>query len=250
MKPKILVFDIETAPNLVYTWGIWEQNVIKVVRPWYILCYSAKWLGEKSSVYALPDFKEYKKDPESDKEVCQKLRDLLDEADVVIAHNGDKFDVRKSNARFIKHGIQPPSPYKTIDTLKVARKYFNFDSNKLNDLGEYLGVGKKVETGGFELWDKCMKGDKKAWSLMKKYNKQDVDLLEKIYFKLRPWMATHPNMALFNEEEQVSCKKCGSFNHQKRGPVSSNSLWYQQYYCNDCGGWFRGDNSLGKSRPV
>ena len=74
---------------------------------------------------------------------------MFDEADVVIAHNGDKFDMRKANARFGHY--EPPMPVQQVDTLKVARKYFKFESNKLGDLGEHLGLGNKEVTGGFAL---------------------------------------------------------------------------------------------------
>ncbi len=168
--PKILLFDIETSPSLGYVWTLFETNVIKVKQPWSLLCFSYKWLGDKTTkVVSLPQFSTYKKNPRNDYEVTKKLHELFELADVIIGHNGDKFDIRKVNAKLIEHGFLPPSPYKTIDTLKIARKYFKFDSNRLNDLGELLGLGRKVETGGFTLWEKCINGDLKAWNKMEKY---------------------------------------------------------------------------------
>ena len=239
-KNKILLFDIETAPNLAYVWGKWEQDVIAYEREWYMMTFSVKWLGEdKVSAYALPDFKKtYSKDKTNDKELLLKLREYLDEADIVIAHNGDDFDVRKTNARFIAHGILPPSPYKTIDTKKIAKRYFNFNSNKLTDLGEYLNVGKKLETGGFGLWKGCMEGDKEAWKLMVKYNKQDVVLLEEIYLKLLPWMTQHPNRAIFEGHEHA-CPNCSSHKVQARGFAYTRTMKYQRYQCTNCGAWSR-----------
>ena len=151
-KAKILYYDIETAPNLSYVWGQYEQNVIAHVSEWHMLCVSYKWEGQKrAQVCALDDFPdEFKKDPENDVHVAKKLFDLFDEADIVIAHNGDRFDRRKANARFVYHNFGPPSPYKTVDTLKIARKEFMFNSNKLNHLGQHLGPGEKVSTDGFE----------------------------------------------------------------------------------------------------
>lgn len=172
---KILLFDIETSPNLGYVWGKWEQDVVSFKEYWYIICFSYKWLNEKEThVVALPDFKTYKKDKTDDAELCKKLWELFNEADVIIAHNGDQFDIKKSNARFIKHHFDPPSFYKTIDTKKVAKKYFKFDSNKLDDLGDYFKIGRKLQTGGFNLWLGCLSNDKKSWNIMKEYNKQDT----------------------------------------------------------------------------
>jgi uncharacterized protein YprB with RNaseH-like and TPR domain len=175
-SPKIAFFDVENAPSLGYFWGhLWETSIISVTNPWYMLSFSYRWMGEKKiHCHALPDYPLFKKDPENDKHLIEDLHDLLDEADVVIAHNGDRFDIRKSNARFIMQGLKPPSPYKSIDTLKAARRFFHFQSNKLDDLGQYLGVGRKLPHTGFDLWKRCMAGERGAWKTMREYNMHDV----------------------------------------------------------------------------
>ncbi len=236
-KANTLILDTETTPNLAWVWGMWEQNVIAFEREWHFLCYSYKWLGKKTYVDALPDYSLYKKDKENDKQLMMTLRGLLDNADVVVAHNGDAFDIRKINARFAYHKIPPPSPYKTVDTKKVARKHFAFNSNKLNSLGEHLGLGKKVETGGFSLWKGCMSGDEKSWRLMKRYNKQDVDLLEEIYLFMRPWMNNHPNLSVIYGE--AVCPKCSSDKIQFRGLQVTSAQVYRRFQCQGCGGWGR-----------
>src|SRR5579872_2275261 len=142
-KPKILLLDIENTPNLGYVWGKWQQDVVGFVQEWYIISYAYQWIDE-NKVYAksLPDFaKQFKKDPTDDKKLLETLWELINEADIIIAHNGDEFDIKKINARFALHGMTPPAPFKTIDTLKMARRYFNFTSNKLGDLAKFLGVG-------------------------------------------------------------------------------------------------------------
>lgn len=204
-----------------------------IERDWFILCWSAKWLNEKK-IYSssLPKHKSYKSNRESDKELLKPLWELLDEADIVISHNGIKFDRRKVNTRFILNGMTPPSPYRMIDTLVLARREFSFTSNRLNDIGQMLGVGKKKETGGFNLWSDCLDGKMKAWKKMEEYCKQDVRLLERVYLKLRPFHQTHPNLSL-----EGACGKCGSSNIQNRGFSYANSGKYQRYVCKDCGGW-------------
>lgn len=235
---RILLYDIETAPNLVYTWGIYEQNVLEVVKPWYMLCFAYKWLDEaQTHVVALPDFKAaYKKDPTNDYHLAEALHALFNEADVIIAHNGNAFDQKKVQAKFIEHGFDPPSHYRQIDTLKAARAAFKFDSNRLNDLGQRLGLGQKVSTGGWELWKGCIEGDQKAWTKMKKYNKQDVVLLESLYLRLRPWIANHPNVSTLNDLMD-GCPKCGSRDLHKRGIRYTKTTAYQSYQCNSCRGY-------------
>lgn len=244
-KPKVLIYDIETTPNLGYIWGKYEQNVLDYVDETHMLCFAYKWLGEKKThIVALPDFPEYKKDPTNDFYVLAKLWMLFDEADVVIAHNGDQFDQKMTNARFVAQGFDPPTPYKSIDTKKVARKYFRFNSNKLDDLGKKLGLGQKEQTGGFSLWLGCMAGNKRAWQTMKRYNKQDVVLLEKVYLKLLPWIDNHPAMNLYNERPDT-CPKCG-----EPGPFHARGFYYtkvskkQRYQCQNCNGWTVGRDNI------
>lgn len=245
----IAYIDIETSPSLGYVWQMWEADVLKIEKEWFIMSFAVKFNNGKTKCYALPDFKRYNKNKEDDSELVKKLWEVFNEADIIIGQNLDKFDIKKSNARFIKYNLPPPSPYRTIDTLKIARSHFKFDSNKLGSLGEYLGLGKKVDTGGINLWFKCMSGDKTAWKHMKKYNVQDVDLLEKVYLKLRPWAKTHPNLALFNTSEKTSCPNCQSDNVQKRGYTPTNSIWYRRFQCQQCTAWFKGTESVGKLRP-
>lgn len=235
MVAKTLVFDIETAPTLGWVWQLWDTNVIEVESEWYMLCFAYKWLDEKKThVVKLTDFKkDYKANPENDKKVVEALWKLFDEADVIIAHNGDRFDIRSSNARFLVHGLTPPSPYKTVDTLKVARRHFKFNSNKLDDLGQYLKIGRKIRTGGKDLWMDCLRGDLKAWDRMGKYNIQDVVLLEKLYYKFLPWINNHP---IFDID---SCP-CGSKKLTKQGTRQKGASVYQRYRCTRCGKWLRG----------
>ena len=250
-KPRILVVDIENSPNLAYIWQLKNNDYISetmVAMPWYMLCWCAKWLDKnKVMSSALIDFpKEYKKDPRSEKKILQKLWDLLDEADIVIGHNVDGFDCKKINACFIMNNMPPPSPYKTIDTLKIAKKHFMFTSNKLNSLVKYFKIGAKVETGGFKLWEECMQGNKKAWRKMVTYCKNDVILSEKVYKKMLPYISNHPNLAVYVDDADPHCPKCNSDKIIKEGFSYTNAGKYQQYSCTvkTCLGWSRGKKNL------
>lgn len=204
-----------------------------------MLSYSAKWLTEKKIVTkTLPMFSVWKRSKTDDSALVQSLWYLFDEADIVIAHNGNSFDIKKMNALFAKHGLTPPSPYRSIDTKLEAKKYFRFDSNKLDDLGDYLGVGRKVKHEGIDLWFDCMSGNKTAWAKMAKYNEGDVALLERVYFKLLPWMNTHPNRNAYRDVN--CCPKCGSGKIHARGFTYAQTGRRQRYQCQNCGGWSAG----------
>lgn len=228
---KILAFDIETTPILGYVWGMWEQNVIEKKDDWHMLSFAYKWIeggpDKKVHCLSLPYYKGYKKDKTDDTALVEDLWMLMNYADVIVAHNGDEFDIKKAHARFMHHGMIPPRKTKTIDTLKVLRKYARLDSNKLDYAADYLGVGRKIPTGGFSLWKGCMSGDKKSWELMKKYNKQDVELLVRVFEKLRPWIVNRMNT-------NPLCPKCTVGHLHSRGPTPKGK---HKYECQDCGKW-------------
>lgn len=234
---KILSIDIETAPKRAFVWGMWKQNIgtNQLIDDWFMLTWSAKWLGEDDIIGERLTVSEVT--AQDDSRLLASLWPLLDEADVIIAHNGDRFDIPSINTRFIANGIMPPSPYKSIDTLKVAKRKFKFSSNRLDYLGEFLGCGRKLDTGGFELWEQCLLGSEEHLDKMLEYNMQDVQLLEDVYLLLRPFIPAHPNHNIFTEDH--CCPSCGSDNVHKRGFYTTNVSKFQRYRCNDCGSWSR-----------
>ncbi len=251
-EAKILILDIETAPNLAYVWDIWNQNISlnQIHKDWFILSWAAKWLGSNEmfsdSLFNYPST--FKKDKEDDSKIIKSVFKLLDEADIVVAHNGDKFDIPRLYTRALIHGINPPSPIRTIDTVKIARKVFGFTSNKLDYIAGFLDIGHKLKHPGMEMWLACMSGDPAAWEKMVKYNEQDVRLLEKVYIKLRPWHKWHPNLGLYVDDSSNApvCPKCGSNNIIKDGTrtMKTNMSKYQRYYCKNCGAYSRGRKNL------
>ena len=248
VSPRILLIDIETSPSLGYFFDLWKEgNIIETVQEWYILSVGVKWLDEKRvSVFALPDFPLYLKDKHNDLNLMQKIHAFISQADILVAHNGDQFDIKKINARLIAHNLTPPPPNKTVDTLKAARRHFKFNSNKLDELGRYFKIGRKLAHTGKHLWLACIRGDPKAWKKMRAYNKQDVILLEKVYLKLRPWIANHPNLNLYKKTTQFihdACPVCQSAHVWKRGFVITGTtrlVRRQRYECAKCHRWFQG----------
>lgn len=231
MKPKVLLYDIETSPNTAYVWGKWQQDVIAYKKEWEILCFAYKWLDEKK-VHCVIKGKD-----KDDYNLCKKLHDVMSSADIIVAHNGNSFDIKKSKARFLYHDLPPIRPLATVDTKLVAKSVFNFNSNSLNDIGKYLKLGEKQKHTGFDLWLGCMNNDAAAWRLMIKYNKQDVLLLEKVYKKLTPWLQKHPSIArLYGVKD--GCPKCGGIEVRKKGVRAGYLNLQQQMRCLSCGGWY------------
>lgn len=247
--PKILIFDIETAPSRAYVWSRWKQNIYseQVISEWFMLCWSAKWLN-KDTMYSevLTPEEAYNED---DSRIVKKLWTIINEADIVVAHNGNSFDVPKMNTRFILCGLPPAKPYKQIDTKVIAAKQFSFSSNKLDDLATYFGIPNKDETD-FGLWVRCLKGEEKALLYMQKYNKKDVEILEQIYLKLRPWANNHPNLGLYIESNNMVCPHCGSSDLLPDNSYSYTSVSkFKVMRCNSCGAIARvRENSYPKNK--
>lgn len=236
-KPKIYVLDIETAPKIAYVWRFFKEHVgaKQVLDHGHIMSFAAKLLGDDKIIYH-----ENRKD--DDKRITQELIKVLDDADIIIAQNGDRFDLPSINGRALVHGLKPPSPYKTVDTLQVARKEFKFERNSLEYLAIILGCAPKLahkNYPGFELWLACLRGDEAAWDEMKVYNIQDILTLEEVYMKMRPWIRNHANLGILLEADVPVCPKCGSVHVHHRGYTTTNTGKYRRYRCVDCGGWAR-----------
>lgn len=239
MNPRIALFDIETAPILGYTWEMFDANVIHVVQPTYMLCYSIKWLGQKKiKTRRLCDYPGYDENKTCDRALSEELHADMSQCDLIVAHNGDSFDLKKSNARFIVHGLQPPPPVKSIDTLKIARRHFKFDSNKLDNIGRYLKVGCKTPNMSKDVWLGCIAGDMRAWNKMGRYNAQDVRLLEAVFSRVAPWYSSHPNLPVYSDNS--GCPVCQSHNVQMRGFNVAKTRKTQRFQCRDCGHWYSG----------
>lgn len=236
--PRVLLFDIETAPMLGYVWGLWDQNIAlnQIKQEWFVLSWSAKWLDDPPNKIMYMDSRK-NKNIEDDSRLLKGIWKLLDEADAVITQNGKSFDQKKLNARFIMNGMPKPSSFKHIDTLRLAKKHFAFTSNKLEYMTDKLNKKykklKHEEFSGFSLWSQCLAGNQDAWKAMEKYNKYDVLSLEELYYTLAPWDDS-VNFDVYREGHTHTCS-CGSTSFTKNGFAFTSTGKYQRHICNDCG---------------
>ena len=241
---KILTLDIENAPMTSYVWGLWQQNIQPSMRVEgdrsYMMSVAAKWLHEDKVHY-------FETRDEDDSQITAEILKLVDEADIIVGHNAQKFDMKKINAYAILNGLTPPSPYRVIDTMLIAKKHFAFERNTLDYLSNALcsatkSAHKKFQ--GFDLWKECMKGNEEAWEEMKHYNIQDVRATEELYLILRPWAKGHPNVTTTANSTVRRCASCGSKNIHEDGYSITNVSKFRQYKCEDCGSFSRDRSSL------
>lgn len=240
--PKILILDIETAPLKAFIFNLWNQNITidKITNDWFCLCWSAKWLFDSHTYSYKLTSTEVKQ--ENDKRILTILRTYLNEADIVVTHNGEKFDLPRINTRFLLLNIPLPTPYQSIDTYKVVKNQFAFSSNKLDFLATKFNLPNKIETT-FDLWAKCVEGDRDALIQMEEYNRYDVELLENVYLRLRPYIKNHPNLGLYLELTSLVCPNCGSTNLHLESTYYTNTNKYNLFRC-ECGALARSRQTI------
>ncbi len=233
---KTLLLDIETFPNKVYTWGLWDQNVglNQIIEPGSVACWGAAWAGSDHVMFDSVN-------RSGSHAMFKGIHGLLDEADAVVTYNGDRFDLPWLRSGFITHGLKPHAPVRSIDLLKVVKKNFRFPSNKLEYVSQALGIGQKLSHEGFPLWVKCMNGEQAAWKKMEDYNMQDVILTEKLLDALKGYIKNFPNRSVINDE--LVCPECGSHHITRRGFYPTLAGLYQRFQCQDCGHWMRSNKN-------
>ena len=232
-KPKRLFFDCETAPNVGLFWSAGYKQQISydnIIKERAIICICYKWQGS-DKVYGLQwDAKQ------DDKKMLQEFIKVANEADELVGHNGDKFDLAWIRTRCLFHGIEMFPRYITIDTLKQARSKFRFNSNKLDYIAKYLGVGKKIETT-YGLWkaivlDKC----KDSMNKMVEYCKGDVKILEEVFIKMSSHIDIKSHHGMLAGGKRHSCPECGGYEIAINNTrITASGIKKHQMKCNDCG---------------
>lgn len=245
LEPKTLVLDIETSPIIAYVWGLKDQNIglNQIKQDWAVLAWGAKWLNDPVSKVIYED-QRGRKDVYDDKRLLQNLWTLLDQADVVITQNGQSFDGPKLNARFIFHGMKPPSPYKHLDTYRIVKQVAQFTSNKLEYLTDKLcSKYKKITHGkfpGMVLWKECLAGNLEAFNEMKRYNVLDVLSTEELYNKIKGWKPARMPNTHYVPKDSPKCGVCGKYTLRKKGIEFTKRGPMQKYQCTSCWHWTQG----------
>lgn len=255
-EPKIILFDLETIPNVpellkVYL-GLsrWPGKTLKA-QITTILCAGWKvWGQQKTHCIRAWDYKPWAKDINNDRAVCEALYEVLESASAVVTHNGKRFDWKFLQTRLVLHNLPVLPPIPHIDTCQIARRHLSMDSNRLGNLGEQLVGEDKEDTGGWELWLDCMKRNQFALNKMERYCKHDVNLLEKVFERLRPLTTNHPNFNLWSRGMKPQCPACGSTRLDNRGYRHTKTSVYKRYRCQDCGSWSRTDAADRLPRPI
>lgn len=229
---NILTIDIESKPGQYYAWGPKADWIASgmMIDPGGMICFAAKWLGQEEVLFFRGE------------EAVREAHKLLSKADIVVTYNGDRYDLKRLNNEFLKLGMAPPRPYKSIDLIKTNKKQFDLPYKKLDYLAQVTETGGKLKHQGFDLWIDCMNDDPVAWGIMEAYNKQDVVLTESLYVRLLPWLTGVPHMGMFVADGQ--CPYCGSRNIAADGETTALVQRYELFHCENCQGWSRGNKPI------
>lgn len=251
-QSKILLLDIETLPGEYYAFDAKVDYLTpdKRIKDWSISCWAAKWLFEPEimgDVVTVEDAINRRSEA-----VLEPIWRLIDQAHVVVTHNGIRFDMRKLNTKFILAGYNPPLPYFNVDTFKVAKETFGFTYNRLDELAKELGIGQKNEMRFYD-WKKCIEngGSQEYLDKMLTYCKNDIaPLLEDVYLTFLPWIPNHPNLGIFSDNDGNVCRNCESTDlHWGHKYATAQGLW-RGWRCNSCGAVGRGSGKPNKIRSV
>ena len=248
-KPKILYLDIENSRMVIEfeTYSLYNNDVIHpryIKHDWYITCVAWGWLDSqkqkigKIETVAVNDFKTYKKNFRDDRAVVKKVHSILSQADLIVGHNSDNFDIKKLNYKFIKYGLPALDMPPTVDTLKAAKKYAMSSSNKLYYLAKEFGVSMKIDLPP-SVMHAADNGCEKSLKQLLAYNKGDIKAGAGLYFKMLPYIKNHPNidkiMGRTVDITRPNCQNCGSTKVQRNGYRSNKTARYCRYRCNKCG---------------
>ena len=247
-RVRLLFYDIETAPMLSFHWQAKTEYVgahLNVADDRALLCWAAKWSDGAEVLSARVSKKEAQ--TQDDSRIVNTLSQLMKTADYVVAHNGNRFDYKRVNARLLVNRLSPLGNIQMIDTLSVARQSFDLPYNNLNYLASKLGFGEKLHTD-FGLWRRAFYGDVAALKEMEAYNRQDVILLEHVFHAMAPYAKKLPRLVDAAEWRQELCPYCGGQTRKPAGVYRTNVNTFNKWRCGECQREYRGWQAVGSKK--
>lgn len=228
-SPVIMFFDIESFPYVSYQWGLYNASSVKVLSHNSILLFGYKKICEgnkgKFNYLSVKDFDSYK-------DFIEAIHDVVSDVDIAVGYNSVKFDSRFLKREFARFDLDFPV-YKEVDLYREVKRNFLMGRNSLNFVGKFFGIGSKVYDGvSIELFEGCLNNDESSWKKMINYNRRDVIIVERLYFKLRKYIQNHPNYAIY--KGSFCCSKCGSEKIQRRGYYYNKITRMARFQCKDC----------------
>lgn len=249
---KVLYIDIETSPNIADVWGLWQQNVglAQLREASRIIGFGYRWRGGGKAKW-VGEYDRETGELSGQTAMLEAARELYEEADIVVTYNGDGFDHLHFNTAWLTEGMDPPAPVVSLDLYKIVKKNFRFPSKKLAYVADALIGDTKIQNGGHSLWRRCLDPGvdpdtrRRAWAMMARYCRQDVDLLEPLHERLEAWIPASINLSVIGgPREGLGCPKCGGDDLEKRGYSYTATRAYQRYRCRGCGGWTKAGKAV------
>jgi len=237
-EPRLFYVDIETSrvEYLVKTFSprVDYLSHKDIIKDWFVICWAGQWIGTDKVFHSVVTPSEAL--ARDDRRVCADFLEILNEADVIIAHNGDRFDMKKLRYRFrFAHNFPPPLPYRTIDTLKIMRKVYGATSNALDFLTRMgMKIPAKLKTD-LQLWKDCEAGDPVALGRMDTYCVNDIHIGIGLYKKIIPDAPNGVNLALYTDLDKPRCPRCLGDIVPVDKVTTTGANAFETYRCVECG---------------
>ena len=251
-----VTLDVERIPGRHSTWHrgqtitgpFWDLNEIKAwtgkrihaddVKEWpRTICAAWKWYDQEGVEFAA----EWQVGGYDG--FMRAVWEVFDSADLIIGHNADRFDARHLMGGWAEMGLPAPSPYKVVDTLKIARGTFAYESNTLDALNKRLGIDAKTDKYDSRVAKAAVAGDKEAQDRIRFYNMGDIAASEALFDRLRPYARNIPHLGMWTDDE-MACPSCGSTMTATGKTVHANVQRYEHLHCPNCGSHARGTARL------
>ncbi len=233
-KLKVLFYDIETSPMLVWTFMIGQKVSLQhgqIEQEGKVISIQYMFEGDKHA-------KALTWDNGDDSIMLEEFVHILNSANLVIGQNSRSFDQKVLNWRLNVLNLTPVTDVVMLDTLTLARNSFKAPSNKLDYRSSRYGFGGKDKME-FADWIGVVKGNKKSLQKMVKYGIKDTEDTQKLFWKELPYYRSLPISlaALVKEpkEAKPSCPRCAAAKQKKFDVYPTASGNKLRFTCRSCG---------------
>jgi hypothetical protein len=245
VRNRILILDVERVSGVSeQQW--WDRGDLKnryihhetVIREPRTTIVCAKW-------YDSPDvmrFAEWDKGGRGP--FLREVHSLMGMADIIIGHNLDGADVPwlKGDFYFPKIGhkhrpqLPPLPPFKTVDTLKVARQFrTGVQFKSLDALCQIIGIPAKTDAYDREAMNRAVAGSVEDRERLTEYCAGDVIATQGLYDALRPHIRNHPALFVDGQSRLDTCRACGGETKPIAKRFIADVFSYSMQRCTSCG---------------
>lgn len=124
-----------------------------------------------------------------DKNLVRAISDELESHDVLVAHNGQNFDLPMIRTRQVRWRQRRLPDMKVVDPWLIAKRKFRLKSNSLGRIADYLGITDRKTPLDMSTWAAAMNdGDRRALNDIVRHCQADVRVLDGVFDLVKPFV--------------------------------------------------------------